>query len=312
MKTDVLRETLRSLGTSSEYAPSSLLYHLSGLERRQMDEWDEVWSEIHPARRTHIIRRLVELAEDDFAVDFNEIFRRVMDDPEPEVRAQAIEGLWEDERPDLVKPLLEHLNRDPSVLVQAAAASSLGRYVLLGELEELDASLAQLITEALFRVIASPRRDPEVRRRAVESVSFSSDARTREVIHRAYNDPDERMQASALLAMGRSADSYWQGTVVLELDNPNPEMRYEAARAAGELETPLAVHSLIRLIDDPDREVQEVAIWALGQIGGDEARAALIRCCQSEDELVAEAAEEALAEIDLFDGLTSLGFLSFE
>ncbi len=46
-----------------------------------------------------------------------------------------------------------------------------------------------------------------------------------------------------------------------------------------------------------------------GQIGGDEARAALIRCCQSEDELVAEAAEEALLEIDLFDGLSSLGFL---
>jgi HEAT repeat protein len=309
MKTDVLRETLLSMGKSSEYAPSSLLYHLSGLERRQMEEWDEVWPKIHPARRTHIIRRLVELAEDDFAVDFNEVFRRVLDDPEPEVRAQAIEGLWEDERPDLVEPLLERLDHDPSVRVQAAAASSLGRYVLLGEFEELDARLAQSITEALLKVIASPRHDPVVRRRAVESVSFSSDARIREVIHRAYNDPDERMQASALLAMGRSADPYWQGTVVLELDNPNPEMRYEAAWAAGELETPLAVRSLIRLVDDPDREVQEAAIWALGQIGGDEARAALIRCCQSEDELVAEAAEEALLEIDLFDGLSSLGFL---
>ena len=47
----------------------------------------------------------------------------------PEVRRLAIEGLWEDERLDLMRRLITLLESDPSDMVRAAAATSLGRYV---------------------------------------------------------------------------------------------------------------------------------------------------------------------------------------
>jgi len=300
---DILAKSLEVIDSGDKYASSHLLYQLSGLSSNQMGSWSKVWPQLDVARRTHIITRLVELAEDDFTADFNAVFRQALTDSEPQVRARAIEGLWEDESPDLVFPLLRMVNEDDSPLVRAKAATALGRYVLLGELEELDVELANAITESLFSVIARKDQTTEVRRRAIEAVSYSGDKRTRDVILRAYHDPDEKMQASAIFAMGRSADPYWQGTVVLELDNPNPVLRYEAACAAGELESPLATQSLIRLLDDPDREVRQMAMWSLGQIGGPEAREALIRCLDEEDdELLREAAEDALAELELSDG----------
>ena len=116
----------------------------------------------------------------------------------------------------------------------------------------------------------------------------------------AYYDEDEKMQSSALFAMGRSADPYWRKLLVQELDNPNPELRFEAARACGELENPLAVSQLIQMTaDDPDREVQQAAVWALGRIGGREAREALEACYESDDEVLSVAAAEALDEMDL-------------
>lgn len=312
METNSLAKTLEALAHGEEYASSFLLYQLSGLSAKQMGDWPSVWPTIDSRRRRHIITRLVELAEDDYATDFNAAFREALSDPESDVRAQAIEGLWEYERPDLVGNLLDLLTKDPSPLVQARAAGALGRFVLLGELERLDSRLAELVQDTLFSVIAKPDQHPEVRRRAVEAVSFSGDKRAREVIRNAYNDPDEKTQASALCAMGHSADPYWQGTVVLELTNPSPELRYEAARSAGELEAPLAVQPLIRLLDDPDREVQEMAIYALGQIGGPEAQTALVRCRDSDDEALSGAAEEALLETQLFAGDWAPGLFSLE
>ncbi len=312
METNSLTKTLEALAHGEEYASSVLLYELSGLSSKQMGDWPRAWPTIDPRRRRHIITRLVELTEDDYAADFHAVFREALSDPEPDVRAQAIEGLWEYERTDLIGDLLDLLTKDPSSLVQAQAAGALGRFVLLGELESLDSRIAETVRDSLFSVIAKPDQHPEVRRRAVEAVSFSGDKRAREMIWNAYNDPDENTQASALCAMGRSADPYWQGTVVLELTNPSPELRYEAARAAGELETPLAVQPLIRLLGDPDREVREMAIYALGQIGGPEAQTALAHCRDGDDEALSVAAEEALLEVQFLAGGWAPGLFSLE
>jgi HEAT repeat protein len=115
------------------------------------------------------------------------------------------------------------------------------------------------------------------------------------------------MQASALFAMGRSADPYWRKILLQELDNPNPELRFEAARACGELEVSAAVPHLARIVaDDPDQEVREAAVWALGHIGGQQARDILEACVQGDDEALSEAAAEALEEIDLLGESTGI------
>jgi hypothetical protein len=247
-----------------------------------------------------VVRNLAALTERSFEVNFDPIFLIAMGDEDSEVRAAAIDGLWENEDQALIGPLVHLLRVDESSGVRSAAAMALARFVLLGELEKIDRAPAMLAEEALLETLRDREEDFEVRRRAVEAIAYSGEVGVREIIEAAYYDEDEKMQASALFAMGRSADPYWSKFLIVELDNPNPELRFEAARACGELETHLAVPHLIQMIsEDPDREVQEAAVWALGHIGGRAAREALEACYEGDDEALSQAAAEALDEIDL-------------
>jgi HEAT repeat protein len=190
--------------------------------------------------------------------------------------------------------------------VRAAAATSLGRFVLLAELEELDERHGRLIRGALLEAINSMEEELEVRRRAVESIAYLGEDCVRDIIAAAYEDRDPLMRVSAVFSMGRSADRHWAAAAQTELASPDPAMRYEAARACGELELKEAVPALIGLLLDPDREVQSSAVAALGQIGGRRARQALERCCRSGDEVLRLVAEDALAELELGEHILDL------
>jgi HEAT repeat protein len=211
----------------------------------------------------------------------------------------SIEGLWEDEEVTLVAPLVRALRHDEGMSARAAAATSLGRFALLAELEELDERHAKLVRGALLESVHNDDEHLEVRRRAVESIAYLGEDCVREIIAAAYEEPDESMRISAVFAMGRSADAVWSDIVQEELSSSVPAMRYEAARACGELEVKEAVTALIQLVSDPDREVQFAAMAALGQIGGQRARQVLERCARSADDVVQLVAEDALAELEL-------------
>jgi HEAT repeat protein len=177
--------------------------------------------------------------------------------------------------------------------------------------EDIDQHQALLAEEALLDSIHQGAEDIEVRRRAIESIAFSSEPAVAQIIENAYYDENEKMQVSAIFAMGRSADSSWRPQVIAELDNENSEIRFEAARASGELEAGDAVPKLLEIIEeDPDLQVQEMAIWALGRIGGQVAREVLEECLESEVEAIALAAEEALDELNLFSD--SFDLFAFE
>jgi HEAT repeat protein len=273
------------------------------LTRAEVQLFQEVWSLIDAGRRRWIIQSLVDIAEASFEVNFDPIFRLCLNDEDEVVRTRAIEGLWEDEDLTLAGLLVRLLRDDPSESVRAAAATSLGRFVLLGELEKIEAAPAMMVEDALLGTIYDPHETLEVRRRAVESIAYSGQAQMRDVIEMAYCDDEEKMRISAVFAMGRSADPLWCDMVIAELDNPDSEMRYEAARACGELEALAALSDLIDRIEaDPDPEVQEMAIWALGRIGGKEARRVLEACCENKDEALRQVAEEALDELDFLGG----------
>ena len=304
-------ELLKKLGDRQTPLSISSLYGLSHLTRAEAQLFQEVWSLVDAGRRQWILQSLVDIAEASFEVDFNPIFRLCLNDEDAVVRSRAIEGLWEDEDLTLAGLLVRLLRDDPSESVRAAAATSLGRFVLLGELEKIEAAPAMMVEDALLGAIYDPHETLEVRRRAVESIAYSGQAQVQDIIEMAYYDDEEKMRISAIFAMGRSADPLWHEMVIAELYNPDPEMRYEAARACGELEASAALSALIDLIEaDPDPEVQGIAIWALGRIGGKEARRVLEACCEGEDEALRQAAEEALDELDFLGG--HLDLLLFE
>ena len=277
---------------------SSALNALSSATRRNLAAFAPAWVVLPAERRRSVVKMMVELAEANVELDYNLLFRYLLDDEDPQVRASAIEGLCEDEDAALVKPFVGFLRSDPDARVRAAAADSLGRFMLLAEYGRLPESPhANLIYEALLATIQSAVEELNVRRRAVEALAYSSRDQVRDVIAAAYADVDAQMRASAVAAMGRSADPYWRKIAAEELDSLDPRIRFEAVRAMGELENRGAVPRVIELLDDPDREVQMAAITALGQIGGSAAKEALANAAESDDEVLHELADEALQEL---------------
>jgi hypothetical protein len=292
-------QAMRQLEDKRAVLSSLVLYALSAASTEEIRIFRQEWPAIPVQRRRKIITALAESAEANFELDYNAIFRVTMADEDEQVRTASIEGLWEDEGVTLIAPLVHLVRKDRAASSRAAAAASLGRFVLLGELEELEERHVKLIHGALLEAIADQAELLDVRRRAVESIAYWDEPCVHDIIAAAYQEPAELMRISAVFAMGRSAGPDWSETVREELHNSNPAMRYEAARACGELGSKAAVPELIALVSDPDREVQFAAMGALGQIGGQQARRVLERCARSPDEAMRLAAEDALAELQL-------------
>ncbi len=301
-KTDELREALQLLTETSGAIPFSNLYALSDLTGDRMRMFCAVWETLPVERRRRLMNALVELAEASFQVNFDTIFRHCLQDPDYEVRATAIEGLWENEHVGLIGPLITALRSDPSPRVRAAAATSLGRFVLAGELEQIEETVQVRIVQELMTTVHLVGESIEVRRRAIESAAYACTPDALDALETAYYDEDQTMQLSALVGMGRSCDLRWREIILEELQNPTAAMRYEAALAAGEMMLPAAVALLGRLLDDADAQVRDAAIWALGQIGGSQAKQLLLELHEEADEDTQALVEEALAEQALYEG----------
>ncbi len=281
---------------------------LSGLLDEAQVRLRRAWPLVPTQERFKLLTALAELAEADFEMDFSFIFRLGLHDIEASVRAHAIEGLWEDEDPRLIAQFIRLLVDDEAETVRAAAARALGRFVLLGELGKLLPHHFEQTCATLHRVYRNPQESIAVRRRALESIAYTSGAEIATMIEESYRHREEAMRISAVFAMGRNADKRWGKIVLRELENPTPAMRYEAAHACGELELKNAVRPLIEAVEDVDAEVQAAALWALGQIGGPLARRTLERYARSDDEAVLSAANAALNELDFYHGDTSSFF----
>jgi len=297
MSTDFQKALYKALG-GREPITERLVASFSSPTLAEVLEFRDRLARERGGRKQALFAAMVRHAEEHFRLDFSDLFRAFLDDPDPIVRFHAIEGLWEDERPDLVRLFVRLLESDPDVVVRAAAALSLGRFLFRAECDQIDSRRALAMIEALRNCLERADEDVAVRRRALESLAYVNEQWVSRLIDRAYQSGDERMRESAVFAMGRNADPMWADTVVAELYSDSLNMRYEAARACGELELSRAVDRLIHLTEDPDAEIAEMAIWALGQIGGKGAREALEQWATGDDEAMRAAAHEALEEIE--------------
>jgi len=304
MNTDIsFAQSLQHIAGEESLTPS-LLYGLSMMTKENLAEFEAVWPKIDSDRRQIIMQQLVDIAEQSFEVDFDPILILGLKDPDSEVQALAIGGLWEDESSVLIPSFIYLFKQGQTSRVRAAAATALGRYIYLGELEEIDDTAVMVVEQALLETIRQPDEDIEVIRRAIEAISYSGREGVEQIIESAYYHEDELMRVSAIFSMGRSYNKKWESIILAELDNINPAIRFEAARACGELELKEAVDKLIELIDiEADTSVLQNAIWSLGQIGGFKAQGVLERLSASPDEAISVVAEDALNELLLFSGM---------
>lgn len=278
------------------------LRFLSGLTRGESGVVRETWPTLPVERRRRLVRAMEDLAELSLELDFARVLRIAMRDPDAEVRARAIDALWESESLDLLVALLDVLHSDDSALVRRSAAKALAPFAVRAAIGSIAPPLGTRVRDELFAIAGNEREPIEVRRPAIESLGAFDDAPTAALIAALYERGEVEDRASALYAMGRTYDARWFDTLIAEVEAEESEVRLEAARALGELGRGEAVPDLIGRLEDEDRTVRLAAIIALGQIGSRSATNALRehRADEDDDEW-AEAIDTALAEASYGD-----------
>lgn len=289
-----IEKLISDLANSNKPLSSSGLTELSNLSSEDMEFICRIWESIESKRRQQIIYRLVELAENNFELNFDSIFRNCLKDQDAEVRSKAIVGLRESEEASLINPLIDVLRYDSSEKVQVAATIVLGKFAMLAEHKKIRSCHISKLGEALLSVIGDRSKPVDIRRRALEAAAPLSVPQVRKIIMEAYQSRNPKIRAGAVYAMGKSCNHFWLPILLKELANADTEIRYEAARACGELGEEEAVPCLIELLRDPDTNVQLAAIQALGKIGSGEAKEYLEECLNNPNDLVQEAAEQSL------------------
>ena len=298
-----LERTLSELSNEESAFRNAGLAPLSGLAPDELEQFDATWTGLSPQRRCAVLARMNELGEHTIELDFTPIFLRCLTDHDDGVREQAARSLWECDDRTIIRPLIGLLGEDRSSEVRAAAAASLGRFATLAEEGKLLRRDGERVQEALLTAIAIDE-DPEVVRRAIESVASFRSEQVDRIIEEAYADGNRDLRRSSIYAMGRTSDAHWLPTVLAEMESDDPSMRFEAANACGLLADESAAPHLIGLLTDADVQVQLATVEALGSVGGELARRALERCAESEEEWLAEASRTALENLYLDDNLS--------
>jgi HEAT repeat protein len=287
---------------AAESAPNRVqLKLLANLGPHHMYQLAERWLRFEAGRRRQIIDLALETAEEQVDLDFRPLFQVALNDPEGELRAAAIGGLWEDERPAVQRQLQRMLN-DDSGSVRVAAALGLARFARRAAIGELSSADAESLLAALLKHCRDEAQPLDVRRRCIEALGYFTDSDAAiDLVTRAYADEEIVMRESAVLAMGRSMREEFYPNIRRELQSRSPALRYEAARAVGELgeDGAALLSDLLPLCEDDDTEIALTAIWSLGQVGGAAARRVLTRLSRSSNEAHAQAAQDALSELEI-------------
>ena len=293
--------TRRSLQEFSDITPDALEAVL------------EAWPDIKLERKRTLLEGLQSLNETDTLVSLDDFARALLTDPEAEVRLRVIRLLDECDDVKLIPIFLKILAGDEDVETRAEAASSLGKYIELGELEELPVKTQHQVEDALLEKANS--EDPLiVRRNALEALGYSSRPEVITLIESAYRRSNPDWQASALFAMGRSYDERWEEQVLSSLLNENPLVRLAAVEAAGELTLTPARTILFQLLEEEEEdEITSAAIWSLSQVGGEDVRVYIENLIDlAEDDEQVEFLEEALDNLVFTEEMSNFDLMSYD
>jgi len=308
-----LEELLERLAIDPENVPFAEYFLFSDLTRAQAAYVRRQWPTLEDATRRRVMTVLTGALDEYISLDIRALLLAVLHDSDSEIRALAVDTLANDDATaELLGPLIALIENDPSEEVRAAAAGALGAFVLAGELDEMDSALAMRAEEVLMGLLTDAAEPIAVQCRALESIAYSGETAVRQFIEDAYYASQEELRVSALIAMGRSADTRWRRLARAELGNPSPTIRAEAATACGELEAKAALPDLLELLDDEEQIVRLSAIFALGRLGGQRARNALKTIAAGEDADEAQAAEMALEEMLFYTGTDAAAIPLFD
>ena len=308
------QNVLDHLSNSNKDIPHSHLKFYSDLDPKSIKLFLDVWTRVEPTRKLVLLDQLLSYLDSDTIVSYEEIGRVLLDDPDAGVRTRAIRLLVESDDPKLADKLIDIFLHDAEFAPRLEAVQLLGEFILLGELDKVNQSLQRRMEDALIGLVRS-EEDSTLRKRALESLSFSSRPEIAALIESAFERIDPAWIASALRAMGRSHDERWKENVVSMLLDEDPIIKFAAIEAAGQLIIEEAVPILLQILDDEEEpeDVATAAIWALSQIGGDDARTYLVALIdQTEDEDLVEFLEDALENLNFTEEFNKFDLLTLD
>jgi len=291
--------------------PAKYLHQFSDIQPENLKSLKSIWSGIGISRKRSLLEDLENLAEKDTLLSFDNLAVSLLEDPDADIRALAIRLLWECEDTSLIPVFLNILSSDPSTTTSAAAATALGLFIYMGEVEKIPSLILNNMEEGLIKA-AREGKDTLIRRRALETLGFSSRPEVFDLITTAYFDPDPEWIISALIAMGRTNNEKWEKEVIAHLFHKNDDIRIESIQAAGHLELKNARPLLLeQLNEDEDPEIWHALLWSLSQIGGEGVREQLeefINTIEDPDE--EDFLDEVMENLDLTDQMAS--FILFD
>jgi len=293
--------------------PRHYLQEFSDIGSDELRSLLEEWPRIKLSRKLTLLKELDSLADADTLVSFDDLARALLTDSDPNVRVHAIRLLDESEDTKLISTYLDMLKNDSDVNVRAEAANTLNLFVDLGELEKISEDTYREIEDALL-ASANGEDELRVRRAALESLGYSSRSEVTTLIESAFHREDPNWRASALVAMGRSADDRWEDEVIASLISDDDRVKRAAVQSAGELSLKTARPILIRLLEEgEDEDVVSAAVWSLSQIGGEDARTYIETLLdQTEDEDQIAFLEEALDNLAFTEDLDRFELLAVD
>jgi len=294
--------------------PPKYLYQFSAITPEEFVKLKKIWPQIGIERRRALLDDLEDLSDKDDLLMLDDVGKIGLYDTDSIVITNAIRLLWHAEDKKLVPIFIQYVATHADEGVRATAASILGTYVYLGEMESIPTELHTEIEETL---LLATRKDPSdlVRRRALEALGYSSRDEVAPLIRSAYANKDTLWIESALYAMGRSADNQWDASVLKMLDHEDLSVQIEAVHACGELAIERARSHLLNLLEEEieDADLLSEVIWALSQIGGERVRETLEGLQDiTEDEEVLDLIEDALDNLSLAEDRSLFDLMDFD
>jgi HEAT repeat protein len=284
---------------------------IADLDRPSVEDFQQRFAQLPGPVRGNLIGRLNVAAANQFDLQFGRLFVALLGDEDAVVRQRAVQGLADEQSPEVLAVLVGMAESDYSVDVRVAAVAALTAYAedaAAGDDVGMDADELRDVLETIAVDEAEPAA---LRRQAMESLavfgSRGAEAFTSvvaELIVDAYDDGESVDQAAALSAMGRTLDPRWLPYIERDLDHADEEVRLAAVVAAGHLGDTTLVEAVTARTKDDDDDVRLAAIRSLGQIASPGAVRVLRNLAQDPERDDHDAIDEALEEATLGDDIS--------
>ena len=302
-------EVINNLLDSDKPFNPLFLHFFSDISVDDLDKIKSIWPDVNKDRKYNLLMDLESLIKANTLVSCDDFGYFALQDNDPCIRSQAIPLLWECIDIKLISIFTDLLQKDSNLEVNASAAAALGKFVLLGELEEIPEESANMVQDLLIDEYIKSEID-FTKQRILESLGYSSNEKVNQFISRALKKNDKKWHISALIAISRSANNNWGKVVVEKLTDLDPDIQIEAIKAAGELEIESAKEQIIEFMESstPEEELHIQAILALSKIGGNDIKELFEELIEeSDDDEKTDILERAIDNLDFANGMPSFG-----